>query len=83
MFPGRSNNHLLKLQMEAKGKISSKLIKRGKFADRHFDLTSNQFMQEDSSMNVTLVKTVPIPQVPTRPILNRLRETFGVEKTNQ
>lgn len=28
------------------------------------------------------VRTVPIPQVPTRPILNRLRETFGVEKTD-
>jgi len=28
------------------------------------------------------VKTIPIPQVPKRPIFNRLRETFGVEKTD-
>ena len=41
MFPGRSNNHLLKLHMEAKGKIASKLIKKGQFADKHFDLSSN------------------------------------------
>lgn len=41
MFPGRSNNHLLKLIMQTKGKVNSKLIKRGKFADRHFNLTTN------------------------------------------
>lgn len=51
MFAGRSNNHLLKLHMEAKGKISSKLIKRGKFADKHFDLSTNQFLQEDVTMS--------------------------------
>ena len=41
MFPGRSNNHLLKLHMEAKGKISSKLLRKGQFSDKHFNLASN------------------------------------------
>lgn len=44
MFPGRSNNHLLKLIMQTKGKVTHKLIKRGKFADRHFNLATNQFI---------------------------------------
>mmetsp|Transcript_26299 Transcript_26299/g.35108 ORF Transcript_26299/g.35108 Transcript_26299/m.35108 type:complete len:121 (+) Transcript_26299:1750-2112(+) len=51
MFPGRSNNHLLKLHMEAKGKISTKLLRKGRYADRHFDLSSNQFLQEDQNMS--------------------------------
>lgn len=51
MFPGRSNNHLLKLHMEAKGKISGKLIRKGKFSDKHFNLSSNQFLLEDFAMS--------------------------------
>ena len=77
--------------MEAKGKISGKLIRKGQFADKHFNLASNQFLQEDFNMSQQMqtllqgqfaIKSVPIPQVPTRPILNRLRETFGIEKTD-
>jgi len=41
MFPGRSNNHLLKLMMQTKGKINSKMLKRGKFAEQHFNLATN------------------------------------------
>ena len=33
MFPGQSNNSLLLLHMQAKGKATSKLIRRGKFAE--------------------------------------------------
>jgi serine/threonine-protein kinase PRP4 len=41
MFPGRSNNHLLRLIMQTKGKVNHKLIKRGKFAEKHFNLATN------------------------------------------
>lgn len=51
MFPGRSNNHLLKLHMEAKGKISAKLLRKGRSTDKHFDLNSNQFIYEDVAMS--------------------------------
>jgi len=51
MFPGRSNNHLLKLHMEAKGKISAKLLRKGRFTEKHFDLGSNQFIYEDVAMS--------------------------------
>lgn len=37
MFPGRSNNEMLKLIMQSKGKIKSKMIKKAEFADRHFN----------------------------------------------
>ena len=37
MFPGHSNNHMLKMFMELKGKLPNKLIRRGHFKDNHFD----------------------------------------------
>lgn len=36
LFPGRSNNHMLKLFMELKGKIPVKMLKKGQFVDQHF-----------------------------------------------
>lgn len=37
LFPGRSNNHMLLLMMELKGRFNSKMIKRAKFGDKYFD----------------------------------------------
>ena len=36
-FPGRSNNDMLHLMMEALGPIPKKLIKKGQFTSEHFD----------------------------------------------
>ena len=45
MFPGRTNNDMLKLIMEVKGKFSKRLLRKGQFANRHFD-EQGTFMQE-------------------------------------
>jgi serine/threonine-protein kinase PRP4 len=37
MFQGNSNNMMLKLIQEVKGKIPNKLIRKGVFAELHFD----------------------------------------------
>ncbi|AFZ80294.1 protein kinase domain containing protein [Theileria equi strain WA] len=37
LFPGRTNNHMLKLIMEFKGKVPGKMIKSGQFAFQHFN----------------------------------------------
>ncbi|KNE71023.1 CMGC/DYRK/PRP4 protein kinase [Allomyces macrogynus ATCC 38327] len=37
LFPGRSNNHMLRLHMELKGHVSHRLIKRGAFSGKYFD----------------------------------------------
>ena len=37
MFPGRSNNEMLKLIMLTKGKIKTKLLKRSQFVNRYFN----------------------------------------------
>ena len=37
LFPGRSNNHMLLLMMEVKGRFNGKMIKKAKFGDVYFD----------------------------------------------
>merc|ERR1719460_2955953 len=37
MFQGRSNNHMLKLMQEVKGKIAQKMIKKGLLGETFFD----------------------------------------------
>ncbi|KAI9184555.1 U4/U6 small nuclear ribonucleoprotein prp4 [Blastocladiella emersonii ATCC 22665] len=37
LFPGRSNNHMLRLHMELKGTLSHRMIKRGAFGPKYFD----------------------------------------------
>ena len=37
LFPGRTNNHMLLLMMELKGRFPSKMIKRAKFGEQYFD----------------------------------------------
>ena len=37
LFPGRTNNQMLLLMMELRGRFNSKMIKRAKFGDTYFD----------------------------------------------
>ena len=41
LFPGKTNNEMLKLMMELKGKISNKLLRKARFKDQHFDENFN------------------------------------------
>ena len=41
MFSGTSNNQMLKFQMDVKGKIANKLVRRAAFRDEHFDQDCN------------------------------------------
>ena len=41
MFPGKTNNQMLKLFMDLKGKMPNKLIRKGAFKDQHFDNACN------------------------------------------
>lgn len=44
LFPGRSNNQMLKLMMDLKGKFPNKVLRKGQFTYKHFDVDLN-FMQ--------------------------------------
>lgn len=41
LFPGRSNNQMLKHIMEVKGKFPNRLIRKGAFGAQHFDEDNN------------------------------------------
>lgn len=81
MFPGHSNNEMLKLFMELKGKVPNKLIKRGVFKNSHFD-DSCTFMFLETDKVTQRDKTVAMPVVhKTR---NLSKELFGEDQvTNE
>ena len=37
LFPRKTNNEMLKLNMELKGKMSHKMVRKGMFRENHFD----------------------------------------------
>ena len=41
MFPGKTNNEMLKFVMDIKGKMPNKLIRKAAFKDKHFDENMN------------------------------------------
>ena len=41
LFPGRSNNHMLLLIMETKGKFNNRMIKKATFSQLYFDESNN------------------------------------------
>ncbi|KAL0966896.1 hypothetical protein UPYG_G00301520 [Umbra pygmaea] len=41
LFPGKTNNHMIKLAMDLKGKMPNKMIRKGLFRDQHFDQNLN------------------------------------------
>ena len=41
LFPGTSNNDMLKNIMDYKGRIPNKMIRKGMFRDQHFDQSYN------------------------------------------
>ncbi|GAA6026739.1 hypothetical protein JCM8097_005826 [Rhodosporidiobolus ruineniae] len=52
LFPGRTNNHMLLLIMETKGKFNHKLIRKARFHDQHFDENMN-FLYVEKNDTVT------------------------------
>ena len=57
MFPGHSNNEMLRLFMELKGKIPNKFIRRGYFRSQHFD-ESCSFLQQETNKVVPVVHKI-------------------------
>ncbi|KAJ2079979.1 U4/U6 small nuclear ribonucleoprotein prp4 [Coemansia sp. RSA 988] len=45
MFPGRSNNHMLRLIMEARGQFPNRMLRRGQFWQQHFEDNGGSAME--------------------------------------
>ncbi|CAF3809804.1 unnamed protein product [Adineta steineri] len=46
MFPGKSNNDMIKLMMDLKGKVPNRIIRKGLLKDKHFDRDCNFLYHE-------------------------------------
>ncbi|KAJ8322939.1 U4/U6 small nuclear ribonucleoprotein prp4 [Batrachochytrium dendrobatidis] len=78
LFPGRSNNHMLRLIMDLKGKFPHKMLRRGQFTCEHFDDSLNFLQQEtDKISGKDVVKTVTLIK-PAKELKQRL--LVGVNK---
>ena len=61
LFPGKTNNEMLKLMMDVKGAFPRKMLRRAEFAFRHFE--------SDAPMSFTLVEEDPVTRRPTRRVI--------------
>ncbi len=57
LFPGKTNNQMLKLMMELKGKFPHRMLRKGQFTSDHFDEQLN-FKQVEQIQDKTMTKIV-------------------------
>ena len=62
LFPGKSNNEMLKLMMDLKGKMPNRMVRRGLFKEKHFDSQYNflYFQVDKVTEKVSLVVTLSL-----------------------
>ncbi|CAI0459085.1 unnamed protein product [Linum tenue] len=56
LFPGQTNNDMLRLHMELKGPFPKKMLKKGAFVDQHFDLDLNFHTTEQDPVSNKIMK---------------------------
>ncbi|PBK70078.1 kinase-like protein [Armillaria solidipes] len=79
LFPGRSNNQMLLLMMELKGRFNSKMIKKAKFGDVYFDdMGGFESIERDRVLGTDVVRKVHISK-PTRDLRARLMPPASVK----
>ncbi|KAH7911111.1 kinase-like domain-containing protein [Hygrophoropsis aurantiaca] len=72
LFPGRSNNQMLLLMMELKGRFNTKMIKKAKFGDVYFDeMGGFESIETDRVTGANVIRKVHI-QKPSRDLRARL-----------
>lgn len=75
LFPGRSNNEMLKLMMDVKGAFPKKMLKRGQFVNQHFE--------DDPNMSFALQEEDPVTRHPvSHPVTHLLSLTHSVANSN-
>ncbi|KAK7040325.1 U4/U6 small nuclear ribonucleoprotein prp4 [Paramarasmius palmivorus] len=83
LFPGRSNNQMLLLMMELKGRFNSKMIKKAKFGDDYFDdMGAFNSVERDRVLGTDVVKKVHISK-PVRDLRSRLMPPASVKMKDE
>ncbi|KAJ2747856.1 U4/U6 small nuclear ribonucleoprotein prp4 [Coemansia sp. BCRC 34301] len=75
LFPGKSNNHMLRLMMEARGHFSNKMLRRGQLWSQHFEDSGGNMMDfvsrshdriANADISQRMVFTKPVMDIKTR-----------------
>ncbi|XP_027046595.1 serine/threonine-protein kinase PRP4 homolog isoform X1 [Pocillopora damicornis] len=80
MFPGKTNNEMLKLMMDYKGKIPNKMIRKGSLRDQHFDENCNFLYHEVDKVTQREKVTVMGAINPNKEVVESL---LGYKKLNE
>ncbi|XP_065880455.1 uncharacterized protein [Euphorbia lathyris] len=64
LFPGPTNNDMLRLHMELKGPFPKKMLKKGAFVDQHFDQDLNFHATEEDPVTKTAIKKMIVNMKP-------------------
>jgi len=80
MFPGKSNNQMLKFMMDLHGKLHNKLIRRAKFKDQHFDQNCS-FLYHEVDKVTQRDKITILPTI--KPTRNLMSELIGEQKLDR
>ncbi|GAB4840275.1 hypothetical protein Ancab_021039 [Ancistrocladus abbreviatus] len=56
LFPGPTNNDMLRLHMELKGPFPKKMLRKGAFTDQHFDQDLNFLATEEDPVTKKMIK---------------------------
>ncbi|VVA91202.1 unnamed protein product [Arabis nemorensis] len=60
LFPGSTNNDMLRLHMELKGPFPKKMLRKGAFIDQHFDQDLNFYATEEDSSTGKAIKRMMV-----------------------
>ena len=71
LFPGRSNNHMLKLMMELCGKFPRHVLRKGTLSNNHFNENLEFISQEVDKINGKTCTKV-LESIEVRPLKDRL-----------
>ncbi|KAG8217153.1 kinase-like domain-containing protein [Butyriboletus roseoflavus] len=79
LFPGRSNNQMILLMMELKGRLNAKMIKKAKFGDMYFDEQGGfDSVETDRVTGANVVRKVHVSK-PSRDLRSRLMPPSSVK----
>jgi len=79
LFPGRSNNQMLLLMMELKGRFNAKMIKKATFGDMYFDEQGGfESVETDRVTGANVVRKVHVSK-PSRDLRSRLMPPSSVK----
>jgi len=78
LYPGKTNNDMLRYHMEYNGNFPKRMIKKGKFKDQHFD-GDQVFLQVKTDPLKNLELKVPRKDLmkPTKSMFKRLKNSLG------